>query len=248
MRLATALRACVPALACAGLTLISAPAARAGSIGTADDSGSTMFTVSGTVGPTDALGDIYLVYYATCSGPGCTTSPITSEHLVTSGPVFGTVPATAVTLPGYITSGYGTILAIHEPLEEFLGATDDTGNVSVLLNPTATAADTGKAFSAAFGGANESAIATDLTTGTNLGDLLTFLENNQSQFISFTNATVGATGGVLNFTNGTAGGSLSLSVTSTPGVTGVPEPSTMILLGAGLAGVGFLRRRFSRAR
>jgi hypothetical protein len=241
-------------LALTGLALAAALPASAGTIGTAADDGTTTFAVSGAVGP-NPLVDLWVVY----TGTGGGTSKSGAKEIA-AGPAFGTI-STPITfdVPGYITSGYATVLSVYETVN--LGFTSQLAlspaGVSVVVDSTKTAGDLGKEFSTDFsttaGKTDEATIMSILQSGSvgstdSSGNLLKFLTDNSSQFIHFTNATVGASGAILNFSAGKAGGTLNLSVTSTPAaVTGVPEPSAALLLLGGLGFIGIGRYRKNRS-
>ncbi len=166
------------------------------------------------------------------------TNPFTGQqHFVPAG----TFPVSE-SIPEYITNGVATALGMYSP----------TG-VSVAVNQSVYNAALGKeTWDQVFAGTQESSIASALANGDQT-TLLAFLSQYSNDFIGFSSNTVGPTsGGILQFSTAAAGGSLtftSITAVGTPPGTGsaTPEPSTQLLLGAGLGLVGIAARKFRKA-
>ena len=199
---------------------------------------------SGSITPTNQEGDIYFVYSAT--GPD---GPVSGAISLGNDPLPGIAVPFTKTIPGYITSGFATVLGIYSPTlmpTSVKGPqiSEATPTVSVIVNSGEAATDTGMSWDSVFtNGPDEATIESDLSTG-NMSDLISFLTGNSSHFLSYSDMTTGDSGTILNFSNASIGGSATLNVASTPDITSAPEPASAWLLlgGVGLLGLKKMKR------
>jgi hypothetical protein len=180
--------------------------------------------------------------------PGLVTAnvyPDSTEGLTTAG-LSVTAPETVVTDPfqklGPIS---GTMFIGHD----FDGS--DVEHLVVGLNPTFGASVTGASFDSSFGTYDEtdllSALDADLTfsaTDDQFNYLFGFIGQVYGQGGSF--AANGGAIDVVNFSDGVQVGTGLAYLT--PVTSDVPEPLTLSLFGAGLAGAAFIRRRRNAKR
>ncbi len=218
--------------------LVALSFASAGILSASAVSPQTTFT--GSISLTSNQYDDYFVYDANggtltgTKGVGI-TNPFTGQTHFIPG---GTFPITE-TVPEFISSGVATALGLYS----------STG-VSVAVNEgvynTALGTET---WSQVFGGTSEASIVTALGAG-DQATLLAFLNQYSSDFIGFSsNNAAPISGGILHFSNAAAGGSLTFTNIDAVGgapVSATPEPSTNLLLGAGLSLVGLATRKLRK--
>ncbi len=198
-------------------------------------------TFTGSVTLTSNQFDNYFVYDANAGslsgikGVGI-TNPFTGQSNFVPAGTFGV----SETVPQYISSGVATAIGLYSP-----------NGVSVAVNQSVYNAALGtETWNQVFAGTQESTIVTALTNG-NQSALLSFLNQYSSDFISFnSNNTAPIQGGILHFSTAAAGGSLTFSnitAVGAPPVSSTPEPSTSLLLGAGLSVAGLITRKLRKA-
>ena len=196
-------------------------------------------TFTGNITLTGSQYDNYFVYDANggalsgTKGVGV-TNPFTGQtHFIPSGTF-----AISESIPEAISSGVATAIGLYS----------STG-VSVAVNQNLYNAALGnETWSQVFGGTSEASIVTALEAGDD-ATLLAFLNQYSNDFISFSsNNAAPITGGILHFSNAAAGGSLTFtSINSVGGSpSSAPEPSTELLLGAGLGLVALASRKLRK--
>ncbi|MGC2661404.1 MAG: hypothetical protein WA324_25910 [Bryobacteraceae bacterium] len=162
------------------------------------------------------------------------TNPFTGQtHYVPAGTF-----AVSESVPEYISSGVATAIGLYS----------STG-VSVAVNQSLynTALGT-ETWDQVFAGTSESSIVTALQGGDEAA-LQSFLSQYSTDFISFSaNNPDPIAGGILHFSNAADGGSLTLtSITAVGGPdSSAPEPSTELLLSAGLGLVVLATRKLRK--
>lgn len=137
--------------------------------------------------------------------------------------------------PYAIGSGYATALGMYT------GSNNSTG-IAIALNFAAASSNLGKSFESVFG-VQESTVEGYLMNN-DTASLLAFLNMNQNSFINYSGNSNMQTGIILDFSNGTNGGSITLSAASSgvvnspvsnPPVSTTPEPASYLLTGFGAA-------------
>ncbi|MBV9034039.1 MAG: PEP-CTERM sorting domain-containing protein [Acidobacteriaceae bacterium] len=183
------------------------------------------------------LSDVYFLYNGN-DGAVSGAKSLGSNYGITSVPFFYSAPYA-------ISSGYATALGIYT------GSDSSTG-IAVALNSAAASSSLGKSFESVFG-VQESTVEGYLMNN-DMDSLLAFLNTNQNSFINYAGDSSMQTGAIVDFSDGTNGGSITLNAASSgvvnPPVSTTPEPASYLLMsfGAALMVMAKLRRRLGLAR
>lgn len=208
---------------------------------------STTFTLQVNLKNQTNLSNIYLLYNGNNNAVSG-AQPLGRNYGLTSAPFLYSAPYA-------ISSGYTTALSIYT------GSDNSTG-IAIAFNSDAASSNLGKSFESVFG-VQESTIEGYLMNN-DQKSLLSFLNTNQNSFINYSGNSSMQTGAILDFSNGTNGGSITLSAASlgvvnppvsnppvsNPPVSSTPEPASYLLMGSGTALIvtAKLRRKLGLAR
>jgi len=198
-----------------------APAARGGAI--------TVVTLSVTTNLTTPIADADLVYSWLDSSSGLHYGLLPLGTLVSGS--LGPSPITINTPSGFI-SGEATILGLYgSPLSP---------GVAMVFNPAASGSDVGSPYATVFpsssGYPTEATLISDIETSP--FSLETFFAVSSTDWVYFDLTTTSYTANVLQFSTTAPGGTITInSVTS-----GVPEPSTWVLIALLLPACAVLRK------